>query len=48
MTMVYVLVSYFLGHLLQHYKYILFIEDELDGIYVMYFNEPTAHCAQDW
>ena len=32
MPMVYVLVSYFLEHQLQHYKYILFIDDELEGI----------------
>ena len=27
-----VLINYFLKHLLQHYKYIIFIEDDTEGI----------------
>ena len=31
-SIVYVLINYFLKHLLQHYKYIIFIEDDTEGI----------------
>ena len=29
-----VLINYFLKHLLQHYKYIIFIEDDTEGIII--------------
>ena len=49
--MVYVLISYFLKHQLQHYKSIIFIEDDTEGIsniHTILFEVPTAHYAQEW